>query len=208
MAALKVLVEEAGGRCTNWSDEPTIHSPDVIASKAGFGAFAASGAVIARTQLIEQPFNVAAFSHEFAHLWWGNYVVLEGTEGDFLLDEGLAQYGSMIAVDRVLGAAAGAQYRRQGAPGFNESLYSALGYLQINAAGMDRPLLDLGDDGLSYWIAYSKATGDYYVPDDVRVVHVDAHGTKLVEHRLHLSVGSGLCGRHRGSRRRSRDGAV
>jgi histidinol-phosphatase len=32
VAALKVLVEEAGGRFTNWADEPDIHSPDVIAS--------------------------------------------------------------------------------------------------------------------------------------------------------------------------------
>src|SRR5262249_54168183 len=32
VAALKVIVEEAGGQFTNWSDEPTIHSPDVICS--------------------------------------------------------------------------------------------------------------------------------------------------------------------------------
>ncbi|HEV3144365.1 MAG TPA: inositol monophosphatase family protein [Gemmataceae bacterium] len=32
IAGLQVLVEEAGGRFTNWSDERDIHSPDVIAS--------------------------------------------------------------------------------------------------------------------------------------------------------------------------------
>ena len=49
---------------------------------------------------------------------------------------------------------------------------------ELPVAGID------SDRAGGLWIAYSKATGDYYVPDDVRVVHVDAHGTKLVEHRF------------------------
>jgi histidinol-phosphatase len=32
VAALKVLVEEAGGRFSDWDGTPTIHRPDVIAS--------------------------------------------------------------------------------------------------------------------------------------------------------------------------------
>ncbi|VTR99881.1 inositol monophosphatase family protein [Tuwongella immobilis] len=32
VAATKVLVEEAGGRFTDWDNEPTIHRPDVLAS--------------------------------------------------------------------------------------------------------------------------------------------------------------------------------
>jgi histidinol-phosphatase len=32
MAALKPLIEEAGGRLTDWNNEPTIYQPDVIAS--------------------------------------------------------------------------------------------------------------------------------------------------------------------------------
>jgi histidinol-phosphatase len=32
VAALKVIVEEAGGRFTDWTGTPTIHTPDVIAS--------------------------------------------------------------------------------------------------------------------------------------------------------------------------------
>ena len=139
-----------------------IEVPDAIADKAGFGAFATNSAVITRSQLLDQPFNVAAFAHEFAHLWWGIHIGLQGRQGDFLLDEGLAQYGSMVAVDRVLGTEAGANYRRRGVPGFNESLYSALGYLRLHAAELDRPLLALEDDGLSYWIAYSKAGLAWY----------------------------------------------
>lgn len=161
LIAMKRALEEEFGHLP-YGNVTVIEVPDGIAAKAGFGAFAAPGAVLARSQLVEQPFNVAAFAHEFSHLWWGNSVQLEGKEGDFLLDEGLAQYGSMVAADRVLGRAAGASYRRRGVPGFNESLYSALGYLKINAAGLDRPLLGLGDDGLSYWIAYSKAGLAWY----------------------------------------------
>ena len=32
VAACKVLVEEAGGRFTDWDGTPTIHRPDVLAS--------------------------------------------------------------------------------------------------------------------------------------------------------------------------------
>jgi tetratricopeptide (TPR) repeat protein len=134
-----------------------VEVPNAIAEKAGFGAVASPGAILARSDFIDQPFNVAAFAHEFAHLWWGHLVGLRGEKGDFLLDEGLSQYASMVAVDRVLGPSAGSRYRSRGLPGFNESLFSALGYLKISAADIDRPLLALEDDGLSYWIAYSKA---------------------------------------------------
>lgn len=34
------------------------------------------------------------------------------------------------------------------------------------------------------WIAYSKAMGGYYAPDDVRLVHVDAHGAKTSEFKF------------------------
>jgi hypothetical protein len=34
------------------------------------------------------------------------------------------------------------------------------------------------------WIAYSKAMGGYYAPDDVRLVHVDKHGAKTAEFRF------------------------
>jgi histidinol-phosphatase len=40
VAGLRVLVEEAGGRFTNWQDEPTIHSPDVVASNGRLHAAA------------------------------------------------------------------------------------------------------------------------------------------------------------------------
>ncbi len=32
IAATKAIIEEAGGRMTNWNDEPNMNSPDVIAS--------------------------------------------------------------------------------------------------------------------------------------------------------------------------------
>ena len=32
VAATKVIVEEAGGRFTDWNDVPTIHTPDVLAT--------------------------------------------------------------------------------------------------------------------------------------------------------------------------------
>ena len=32
VAGIKVIIEEAGGRFTDWTGQPTIHRPDVIAS--------------------------------------------------------------------------------------------------------------------------------------------------------------------------------
>jgi histidinol-phosphatase len=32
VAAIKVIVEEAGGRFTDWNGRPTIHTPDCVAS--------------------------------------------------------------------------------------------------------------------------------------------------------------------------------
>jgi hypothetical protein len=34
------------------------------------------------------------------------------------------------------------------------------------------------------WIAYAKAMGGYYAPDDLRIVHVDAHGAKISEFKF------------------------
>jgi tetratricopeptide (TPR) repeat protein len=158
-----------------------VEVPSAIADKANFGAVASPGAILASTDFIDQPFNVAAFAHEFAHLWWGHVVGFKGEEGekgDFLLDEGLSQYASMVAVDQVLGTAAGSRYRYRGIPGFNETLFSATGFLKISAAGLDRPLLALQDDALSYWIAYSKAGLVWYA---------------LGEHMGRDSFRAGLC---------------
>lgn len=111
--------------------------PNAISDKAGFGAFATSGAVFARSGYFDQPFNVGLFAHEMSHFWWGNNVAREGAAGDFLLDEGLSQYGSISAVERVVGPAAGTQFRRQGWPGFNENLWSGSAYLQMADANFD-----------------------------------------------------------------------
>lgn len=74
-----------------------------------------------------------------------------------MFDEGLAQFGSLLAVEAIEGVAAAERYRRTGYLGFNADLFSGLGYLKLSAAGLDYRLADLPDDELSYWVSYSKA---------------------------------------------------
>jgi tetratricopeptide (TPR) repeat protein len=132
--------------------------PNAVSDKLGSGAFATSGAIFTRSSYLDQPFNIAFFAHEMSHFWWGNNVVHEGETGDFLMDEGLAQYGAISAVERVVGPTAGTRFRREGWPGFDENLYNGSAYLQMAAASFDRPLLQLqvGSDYLAHWLIYSK----------------------------------------------------
>ena len=49
---------------------------------------------------------------------------------------------------------------------------------ELPVAGID------SDRAGGLWIAYSKAMGGYYAPDDVRIVHIDKHGAKTAEFKF------------------------
>jgi aminopeptidase N len=91
---------------------------------------------------LDQRFNLAYYGHEIAHQWWGNLVRHSGTRGNMMLDEAMAQYGSLRAVETLEGADAAERYRRTGYPGYIRD-QSALGYLKVLAAGKDYPLSNI-----------------------------------------------------------------
>ncbi|HEX8172713.1 MAG TPA: M1 family aminopeptidase [Thermoanaerobaculia bacterium] len=126
----------------------------------GFNAFGSAGAIVSRSSAFDVPLNVAYYAHEVGHQWWSNLVSLRfgTTRGNYLLDEALAQYASMTAVEALEGEAAAERYRRSGYPGFHDDLYCycAPGYLRMNAAGLDRPLAEMPDDVVSDRLSRSK----------------------------------------------------
>lgn len=134
-----------------------VELPDAVTEAAGFWGASFDGFMIASSSNLDAPFNLAYFGHELGHQWWGNDVTLRGSEGGMLTNEGLAQYGSLRAVEELASPAAAEAYRRRGYPGYNDD-QSGLGYLRYAAAGLDVPVAAAVDNngGLHHQLANSK----------------------------------------------------
>jgi aminopeptidase N len=123
-----------------------VEVPEARARQCGFtGASVASFIMVTRT-FVDAPFNLAYYGHEIGHQWWGNLIRRQGTRGNMMLDEAMAQYGSLRVVETLEGAAAAEQFRRTGYPGYYAE-QSGLGYLQVLAAGRDHPLSNIPATG-------------------------------------------------------------
>jgi tetratricopeptide (TPR) repeat protein len=154
-STIKTLVEEFGP-----FPEPRfalVEVPGDAAQKAGFEGASLGGLMLVIPSYFDKPFNVPLFGHELSHQWWGGTIRRKGDRGQYLLDEALAQYGSLRAVEKLQGEDAAEQYRRRGAPGYY-SEYSGFGYLARSLVGIDAPLdnLPASDGFLSRRVANTK----------------------------------------------------
>ncbi len=164
---LGVLIHEFGGYPN--AQFAIAEVPPAEADSAGFDGASLEGLVLASTTYLDKPFNVAYFGHELSHQWWPNLVASKSVAGArTMLSEGLAQYGSLRAVEELVGPAAAEQYRRTGFPGFYG--YGAVEYLRLAAAGEDGALSDLPTDlalqralvlnkGFFVWDMLSRSVG-------------------------------------------------
>ena len=130
--------------------------PGEQADRAGFSGASLESFMLSNTDFLDKDFNTAFFGHEISHQWWGNLVRSKTVQGRWMMSEGMAQYGSLRAVEMLEGAAAAERYRRRGYPDYISD-QNALGYFNLIAKGTDHRLSDLPQDGdLSRLLSNSK----------------------------------------------------
>jgi hypothetical protein len=144
-----------------------VEVPGARALAAGFTGASVTSFIMATGGFLDKRFNFAYYGHEIAHQWWGNLIRPNGSRGRMMLDEAMAQYGSLRVVDTLEGADAAERYRRVGYPGYVEA-QSGLGYLKVLAAGRDFPLSNIPDNasrsladgkGFQVWDMLSRTVG-------------------------------------------------
>jgi hypothetical protein len=104
---------------------------------------------------LDSPFNPKFYAHEIGHIWWGNLIKRRGARGRLMMDEGMADYSAMIALEALEGPAAAERLRRHGDPA-SPIEQSASTYCALAAGGLDRPLADLPNDWGSKNLASTK----------------------------------------------------
>jgi aminopeptidase N len=137
---LDTLTQEFGP--SPYSEFALVEVPTEQASKADFAGASFEGFIFSNAEFLDQDFNTAYYGHEISHQWWGVSVGRKGARGNLMLDEALAQYGSLRAVEILEGSRAAERYRRSGYPGYI-LIQNATGYFMVEAAGFDQPLSNL-----------------------------------------------------------------
>ena len=130
--------------------------PNEQGDRAGFSGASLEGFMLSNTDFLDKDFNTAFFGHEISHQWWGNLIRSKTVQGRWMMSEGMAQYGSLRAVEMLEGEPAAERYRRTGYPDYISD-QNALGYFTFIAKGTDHSLSDLPTDGdLSKVLSDSK----------------------------------------------------
>lgn len=141
---------------------PSYAIAEVPESIVTWYAASEQGYITARTSAFEVAGgNVPLFAHEAAHGWWGNLVNSAGP-GDKLCSESLAQYGAVVAIETLEGAAAMRDFLEFSRVGYS-GWQCATGYFGIVREGADKPLAQLRNDPHDHNLSDSKGHWFYHM---------------------------------------------
>ena len=139
---------------------PTYAIAEIPDGAVTWAAGSEQGFIMARSDMFDAPGgNLPLFAHEAAHGWWGNVVNTSGP-GSKLGSESLAQYGAVVAIETLEGAAAAREFLRFSRTGYNP-LQCALGYFHIWREGGDKALAQLEEDKWDHNLSDSKGMWFY-----------------------------------------------
>lgn len=82
--------------------------------------------------------NLPLLAHELGHAWWGTHVRVRDP-GAQMINEGLAQYAAVLAIEALEGEAAATRFLRFSRRGYHP-LHCARGYFLLAETRPDRPL--------------------------------------------------------------------
>ncbi|HLK61074.1 MAG TPA: hypothetical protein VKU00_31200 [Chthonomonadaceae bacterium] len=153
LKAHRVLVNEFGPY--PFGEYAVVETPSPQSTQSGFSGASLAGFMLADTDTLDAGFDLAFFGHEMSHQWWGNLVTQEGYRGNDMMDEAMAQYGSLRCVEEMDGPQLAARYRSIGYPGYDPS-QCGQGALLFAAAGLDQPLGSLPGGGIGHYMADCK----------------------------------------------------
>jgi hypothetical protein len=139
LAVLSALSEEFGPY--PFDRFAIIELPTDLAQRAGFGGASVEGGILSTTEFLTKPFNSAYYGHEIGHQWWGVAIRPTGARGAMMLQEGMAQYGGLRAVELIDGPTLAQSFRQREYPGFFG--HGGENYFRIVDGGNDAPLADL-----------------------------------------------------------------
>ena len=145
-----------------------VESPTAASRGAGFLGVAFQGFFLARTDFLERNnFEAWYFGHEMTHQWFPYLVKRKGEGSSLMMDEALAHYGGLRALEQISGSAAAERFRRNG----------GRDALRLMTAGYDYPLGSLPDERAAYSLSNSK--GDFIYDMLSRTVGRDKFRTAL-----------------------------
>lgn len=121
---------------------PSYAIAEVPEEHGHFGASSEQGFILVKPYFLRTTEgNLPLFAHEASHGWWGNTIGADG-DGSLMCTEALAQYGAVIAAERLWGEAGATEFLRFSRPGYITS-QCARGFFEMQRHGGDKPLSQL-----------------------------------------------------------------